>query len=288
MRIGIVESAYVRYGISEGARKAREHGFECYDFGRFIDTETEFFKLPEEQFKSELTHIRELVEAEGITVWQTHAPWRFPPRDATPEDRAERLDAMRKAIRGTSYIGAKNFVIHALMPFGYNSPENPELMCNINAEFMAELAKEAKAYGVEHINVENLPFPGLPLNYTEQCLAFVKRMNKETNSNIFKVCIDTGHSNACGESPAAAVRMVGKEYLGALHVHDNDGAKDTHWLPGEGTIDWKDFSDALAEIGFDGCMSFETEVPNDVPFGKERDKRETELAEMGKKIAKRA
>lgn len=287
MKLGIVESAYMRYGISEGAKKAKEHGFECYDFGRFIDTETEFFKLPEEEFKAELTRIRKLVEAEGITVWQAHAPWRFPPRDATPEDRAERLLDMRKAIRGTAYLGAKYFVIHALMPFGSHSPENPELMRDINAEFMAELAKEAKEYGVLHINVENLPFPRLPLNYTEQCLEFVKRMNRETNSDIFKVCIDTGHSNACGESPADAVRMVGKEYLGALHVHDNDGTKDTHWLPGEGTIDWADFSNALAEIGFEGCMSFETEIPNSVPVGSERDRLETELADMGKKIIKR-
>ena len=74
-------------------------------------------------------------------------------------------------------------------------------------------------------------------------------MNKETDSDIFRVCIDTGHSNACGESPAEAVRMLGKEYLGALRVHDNDGTKDTHWLPGQGTIDWEDFSNALAEMG---------------------------------------
>lgn len=287
MKLGIVDSAYMRYGVSEGARKAKAHGFECYDFGRFINTETEFFKLPEDEFKAELLRIKELLEAEGITVWQAHSPWRFPPKDTTPEDRAERLAAMRKAIRGTSYLGANYFVVHALMPFGYNSPENPEIMIDINAEFMAELAKEAKAYGVKHINVENLPFPGLPLNYTEQCLEFVKRMNKETQSDIFKVCIDTGHSNVCGESPAAAVRLVGKEYLGALHVHDNDGTKDTHWLPGKGTIDWEDFSNALDEIGFEGCMSFETEVPNEVPLGKERDKKEIGLAEMGKKITKK-
>ena len=61
--------------------------------------------------------------------------------------------------------GARKAKVHALMPFGYNSPENPERMLDINAEFMTELVKEAKAYGVKHINVENLPFPGLPLNY---------------------------------------------------------------------------------------------------------------------------
>ncbi len=288
MKLGIVDSAYLRYGITEGSKKAREHGYECYDYGKFINTETDFFKLPEAEFKAEILRQRKLMEAEGMTVWQAHAPWRFPPKDATPEDRAERLEAMRKAIRGTGYFGAPNFVIHALMPFGSHNPENAELMRDINAEFMSKLAKEAKEYGVKHINVENLPFPGLPINYTEQCLDFVKRMNKETGSDIFKVCIDTGHSNFCGESPAAAVRMVGKEYLGTLHVHDNDGTADTHWLPGEGNIDWDDFSNALAEIGFEGCMSFETEVSNKIPVGEERERLEAQLADIGKKIAKRA
>ena len=112
-------------------------------------------------------------------------------------------------------------------------------------------------------------------------------MNKETNSDIFKVCLDTGHSNFCGENPADAVRLLGKEYLGALHVHDNNGKGDQHLRPGFGNIDWEDFSDALAEIGFEGCVSFETSVPTSVPFGEERDRQEIELAQMGLRIAKR-
>jgi sugar phosphate isomerase/epimerase len=134
--------------------------------------------------------------------------------------------------------------------------------------------------------VENLPFPALPINHTPQCLDFAKRMNKETNSDIFKVCLDTGHSNFCGENPADAVRLLGKEYLGALHVHDNNGVADQHRTPGEGNIDWIDFSNALAEIGFGGCVSFETGVSNSISPGAERDRLERELAETGHRIAK--
>jgi sugar phosphate isomerase/epimerase len=287
MKVGITAGSYTRYGIGEGSKKAREHGFDCYDFSRFVNTETDFFKLPEEQFKAELLEYKRLVEAEGIVVWQTHSPWRHPAQDFTPEDRAERLDCFLKAVRGSGYLGATHFVVHAIMPFGTNSPEHPELMRDMNAEFMGRLAEEAKEYGVKHICVENLPFPALPINHTPQCLDFAKRMNKETNSDIFKVCLDTGHSNFCGEKPADAVRLLGKEYLGALHVHDNNGKADQHLRPGFGNIDWEDFSDALAEIGFEGCVSFETSVPGDVPEGEERDLQERALAQMGLKIAKR-
>ena len=287
MKVGIGAGAYDRYGVSEGARKAREHGFECYDFSRFVNTETDFFKLPEADFKAELQSYRSAIEAEGIVVWQTHSPWRHPARDSTAEDRAERLDSFLKAVRGSGYLGAKYFVLHAIMPFGTNSPENPELMRDMNAEFMGRLAIEAKEYGVKHICIENLPFPALPINHTYQCLDFAKRMNKETNSDIFKVCIDTGHSNFCGEKPADAVRLVGGEYLGSLHVHDNNGKADQHLRPGFGNIDWVDFSNALVEIGFEGCVNFETSVPGSIENGEERDAQERELASWGLRIAKK-
>lgn len=286
MRIGITAGSYTRYGITEGARKAKAHGFDCFDFGEFVNTETDFFKLPETEFKAELIHRRKLIEAEGIVVWQAHSPWRCPARDSTHEERAERLESFLKAVRGSGYIGATHFVMHALMPFGTNSPDNPELMKDMNAEFMGRLAKEAKEYGVKHIDIENLPFPSLPINHTSQCLDFAKRMNRETDSDIFKVCLDTGHSNFCGENPADAVRMLGREYLGALHVHDNNGKADQHLIPGKGNIDWTDFSNALQEIGFEGCLSFETNVPNDIPVGEERDRLEYELAQTGHRIAK--
>jgi sugar phosphate isomerase/epimerase len=161
VRIGIGSWSYLRYGLEEGARRAREHGFDCFDYSNFIHTDTDFFNLPEIEFEKELKRQRTLIEAEGIRVNQAHAPWEMPVRCATPAERAIKLEKASKAVRGTAYIGATDFVIHAIMPFGENSPEHPELMRDLNAEFMGKLAEVAKEYGVKHINVENLPFPQL-------------------------------------------------------------------------------------------------------------------------------
>ena len=54
MRIGIGSWAYLRYGLEEGARRAREHGFDCLDYSNFIHTDTDFFNLPEIEFEKEL------------------------------------------------------------------------------------------------------------------------------------------------------------------------------------------------------------------------------------------
>lgn len=287
MRIGIESPAYLQYGVREGARRAREHGFDCFDYSGFIHTDTEFFNLPESKFEKELTRQRTLIEAEGMCVNQAHAPWEAPVRCITAEERAIKLEKASKALRGTAYIGATDLVIHMLMPFGEDSSEDPDGVVRMNVEFMGALADVSKEYGVKHINVENLPFPKLPINSTAQCLDFAKMMNRETNSDIFRVCLDTGHSNFCGENPANAVRMLGP-YLRTLHVHDNDGTTDSHRIPGHGNIDWRDFSDALTEINFDGVLNFETMVSGTVPYGDERERQERELALIGHRLAKNA
>lgn len=280
MRLGIESPAYFnRFGIEKGAEKLKEHGFSCVDYGNFCNTETEFFKLPENEFEKQLVLEKNLMAKSGIYANQTHAPWRHPARDFTPEDRAERFDAMAKGIRGTAYIGATDFVIHAIMPFGTNTGENPVEMKNINFDFMNRLCDIAEEYGVI-INLENLPFLHLPINNCEQVLDFVKRVNRD----CFKVCLDTGHAMVSHQQPAEAVRLLGKDYLRTLHVHDNDGTGDFHKFPGDGIVDWQDFSSALKEIGYDGVLSLETYVRGEMS-DEEWEIRAKALAETAHKIA---
>ena len=89
-----------------------------------------------------------------------------------------------------------------------------------------------------------------------------------------------------GVAPADAVRMIGKDYLRALHVHDNDGKADRHMLPGEGVIDWEDFARALAEVGCECPVSIETSVSGKIPAD-QRDAAERELANTALRIAGR-
>ena len=57
--------------------------------------------------------------------------------------------------------------------------------------------------------------------------------------------------------------------------------------PGNGNIDWEDFSNSLEEVGYDKVLSFETQVSGSVENGEERDRLEIELFKSGLKIAKR-
>ncbi|MBE6609905.1 MAG: sugar phosphate isomerase/epimerase [Ruminococcaceae bacterium] len=280
MKLGITSGYFTKYGIEAGAKRLKAHGYDCADYQSFINTETDFFKLPEADFKKRLLEEKKIVEDAGIFIHQTHGPWRYPPKDNTEADRAERFDSMSKAIRGTAYLGCDKFIIHPIMPFGGNTSEQPDAVKAINFEFMSRLTEVAKEYGVI-ICYENMPFPLLPITTSKH----VTDLARKIGSDNFKVCLDTGHCLVCGESPADAVRYIGKDLLCAMHVHDNDGKSDKHLIPGEGIADWDAFADALYDIGFDGVFSLETEIPTGNPAD-EQERLERGLALLGKKLAR--
>ena len=288
MKIGIASYAYIDpYGYEKGLEKLKNHGYDCIDynchkFPNLTDTEHEIFSLSEWNFERKLKAERDIYKNAGVFINQTHGPWRYPPRDGTREERDERFEKMCKAIRGTAYLGCENIVVHPLMPFGSHSDAEPKAQWNINLEFMSRLAEVGREYGVT-VCFENMPFRELPLSPTSAIL----KMVKDVNHDYFKVCLDTGHCAVLGDSPADAVRLLGKKYLRVMHVHDNNGERDYHWLPGTGVIDWTDFSSALAEIGFDGAFVLETGVSRFAKDGEDNEKAEIELAELTKKLAKK-
>lgn len=241
------------YGFEEGIKRIKFLGYDAIDYGQFCHTENKIFHVSEEEFVATLTREREIIEGHGLFVNQTHGAWRWPAMDFSDYDRAERYAAMEKGVRGTALLGAPYFVIHCIMPFGENNPAHKEELWAMNVEYFTRLCKVAEEVGVT-ICFENLPFTSLPLSRWNETFEFVKLMNTPT----MKMCLDTGHASVYGDSPADAVRAIGKEYLATLHVHDNDGVGDRHWRPGEGVIDWADFTKALHEIGFEGCVSLET------------------------------
>lgn len=75
----------------------------------------------------------------------------------------------------------------------------------------------------------------------------------------FTVCLDVGHVALCNREPQDAIRLLGHDRLGALHVHDVDYRADLHTLPGLGRINWHAVTDALATIDYRGEFTFEAD-----------------------------
>ena len=261
MRTGIGDEPYYkRYGFSKALKLIKAQGYDCIDFQGLCDTTTDLWTCGEAGFEKKLLEMKREIEDNGLEISQTHGAWRWPPQDFTDEQRAERFEKMSKGIRGNAILGCKNFVIHPIMPYGWQEEPDTERFQALNLDYMSRLTEVGKANDVI-VCFENMPMPALSLASPQQCLDFAKKIN----SPWFKICLDTGHCTMLNVKPADAVRILGKDYLQVLHVHDNDGHGDLHWVPYAGVIDWDDFSDALVEIGFDGVVSLETFVPKNYP-----------------------
>ena len=59
------------------------------------------------------------------------------------------------------------------------------------------------------------------------------------------------------KSFAGAVKTCGKEYLGYIHVNENDRG-----IPGTGLVPFKEFFEAVAEIGYEGPLTIESFDPS--------------------------
>ena len=254
MKIGITESSYRVYPKEIRYQKMKEHGFTCADYG-MSNTEVAPYTLDDAEFDAYLTEERRLAEDAGIVISQVHGPWRWPPQDATEEDRAERMEKMKRSIRGTAVLGCKNWIVHPIMPYGINElgTDDAQKTWDLNVVFMRELLACAKEHDII-VCFENMPMPNFSLGSVEAIMRFVNEMNDDH----FRVCLDTGHVNVFpGQTLYDAVHMIGDK-LQTLHVHDNSGKSDEHRLPWLGTADWEGFGRALREIGFDGVFSYET------------------------------
>ena len=261
MKIGNCEYDFRQYGDNR-FQKLREYGYTAVDYG-LGDTQ-EIFKLSEEERKIELQRNVKLADEAGIEIYQAHGPWRWPPRDYTPEDRANRMEVMKASIRAASYLGCKNWVIHPIMPMGVNDMDTPDEQktWDMNKVFMTELLAYAKEYETT-ICFETMPMPRLGIGRPDDILRFVNEMNDEN----FKICFDTGHAAVFSHliSVGDAIRKMGDK-IACFHIHDSNAKHDLHMLPGTGVIDWDVVCAAIKEIGYKGVFSLESNnAPKDWP-----------------------
>ena len=281
LKIGITNTSYGVYGFEGAIEKIASQGYDCIDYQGFVDVESSFFKLPEDEFMAELLRQKALFTLHGLTVSQAHAPWRTP-KDGDPEERKRWILAMKKSIRGAHALGCHRFVVHPLMPY-MDTAQNPEEVWAMNEEFLVDLADYAGEYGVT-VCFENMPFPDFPIATVEHDLKMLDKLQRDN----LKICLDTGHAAIFeGADLTRVIRAIG-DRLEAVHIHDNMGKEDEHLIPGDGIIDWDSFAKALKEIGFNKVISLETS-PKHTKYPKEEwDERELALRDIAVDIATKA
>ncbi len=115
---------------------------------------------------------------------------------------------------------------------------------------MEELARAGENLGVTYLweNIPNNYFIGNdPIQLAD--------LLRQTGSPHARMCFDTGHALMTG---TVADRLAAcADVIGYMHVHDNDGKEDSHFMPGDGVIAWEPVRDALRAAKLDVAAMLE-------------------------------
>lgn len=242
-----------RFGLDEGLRLLMDAGYPALDLTMFDCNEYLF--APD--WKETARRIKAMADERSVVFNQAHAPFGGGYEHYTKN----LVPLMPRVFEFASLIGVRQVIVHPLQRGRYYGHE-AELF-DLNREFYASLAPYARDCGVK-IAIENM-WQRHPVNryiVDDVCAnphELAAYFDAQNDPNTFTVCLDLGHVALCGREPEDAIRTIGHDRLGALHVHDVRYVDDDHTLPGMGLINWDAVLQALVDIDYQGEFTFEAD-----------------------------
>lgn len=231
--------------LSEAAALARTAGFRIVDYTP---------DLKRADWADNARREREILDAAGIAVEQTHAPFN---RYRQYEPEAFRMMTER-VYEVSAIMGAKYVVVHA-DECGTKMPFDERVAPNANYEYLAPYVERAQKLGLV-VAIENLfedcGDPQYKSRYTSR-IDELEYIIGRFNDPAVACCWDFGHARcAFGNAQDEAYRRVAQQVV-CTHVHDNYYGKDLHLPPFLGDIDWEGMMALMKKTGYRGSLSFE-------------------------------
>ncbi len=245
--------ANATFGIEGGIARLIDAGYDAIDYSFFGDISFCRGKGGIALAKK----LRRMADERGVVFNQAHAPFGGGYDNYT----ANLIPQFPDVFEFCSVLGVKNVVVHPLQRGRYYGRE--EELFEMNMEFYKSIAPLAKRTGVR-IAIENMwqRHPVTQKIVDDVCAdphELCRYYDTLCDPRNFTVCLDVGHVALCGREPEDAVRIVGHDRLGALHVHDVDYVSDLHTLPGVGNIKFYEVVKALGEIDYKGDFTLEAD-----------------------------
>jgi len=202
-------------------------------------------------------HVDELFNAlgkRGLKACSLHAPFTGLDVSSTDEKLRERsvqqiLDAMETAER----LGCGHVIVHPGSG-KYEKRDHYDMAKSLLAKSTEELVKGAEERGLT-LALENMLASRDGFRVGTRA-AELRKVIESLSAGNLGICLDTGHAHY-NELEAWTETKDAGDLLIDLHVNDNDGSKDDHRVPGEGTLNWPPFIKALKEANYRGVFMLE-------------------------------
>lgn len=225
-------------------QKAKDLGFEVIDFA-IAHPET----FPLEEVKKEL----ERVGIECVTT--TTLDDERNPISPDPAIRAAAVKSMKLLVDINYALGSKVMAGVNYASWGYLTKKpRTQQEWDWSVAYMKEVCEYAKQKGdlnicVECVNRFETHFLNIAADAVQYC--------KDVGTGNIKVHLDCFHMIREETSFRDAVLTCGKEYLGYIHVCESNRG-----IPGTGLVPFKEFFEAVKEIGYDGPLVIESFDPS--------------------------
>ncbi len=246
-------------GFERAVTLLKNAGYDAYDMTLFqMFTDAENCPLNKPNYRERAQQMRAFADAVGLLCNQAHAPFSSSKGDAQDE---WRFETIVRSMEIASILGAKCIVVHPKKHLPYSSHKKE--LWEMNIAFYKRLLPYCEQFGIKvalenmwHYNHKSEHIADSVCSRPEEFLAYLEALD----SRWLVACLDIGHAALTDQDIPAYIRALGKKHLQALHVHDVDYKKDRHTLPYMMDIDWAPVLDALAEIGYEGDLTFEADV----------------------------
>jgi sugar phosphate isomerase/epimerase len=164
------------------------------------------------------------------------------------------LDELKRCLELADAVRLDYVILHLGNPREQFTP--------VAFEYAYAAIAQIRAFAGVEVMLENIPNEISTLERLEE----FKRVSALANLGI---CYDTGHGHIQGITS-------GFENIHTTHIHDNNGEKDEHLWPFEGTLDWPALIEKLFLANYKGPFMFEARG-EDLPKGREVRSRLEEL-----------
>lgn len=241
-------------------------GYRVLDIN-FCESMNPHSRMRDDDWEDYVREIGELGRHWGVTFRQAHLPYYDIFRQPEPDETMEEL--IRRSIIASGELGVRWAVTHPGTV--YAADHDMSVSRERNLEYYSRHVETAREHGVGICLENDFEYhPGQPRQriYCAGIHELVELADAFHDPEHVAVCYDFGHANLVGGAfHRENLRLIG-DRLKAIHVQDNHGITDEHLLPFHGNIDWADAMAGLADIGYEGDLTYEIQefgryFPND-------------------------
>lgn len=224
-------------------------------------------RMRDDDWESYVEDIARLGERWNVVFRQSHLPY----YDIFAENDEEKVRTMEKLIRRSIIASGRLGVRWAVTHPGtvYSAGHDMRVSLERNLEYYSGHLKAARESGIGIALENDFEYRSAPYQriFCANVHELVELVDAFNDPEHIGACYDFGHGNLCGPFHRQNLNVIGHR-LRAIHVQDNHGTSDEHLMPFHGNINWQEAMAGLADIGYDGDLTYEIQefgryFPND-------------------------